>query len=208
MRTLAVIVLAGFPSLLFAQASRVEGWRIVADAGAPDSVRHDRMPPGWHITTGPAAILFDPSIQARARFAVEAEIHLFPGESSEGYGVFLGGSDLSTSAGTWTAFLITKDGDAVVERRSNNTTAVLHPRSRAVGVKAHEGGSGTALNVIRVLVQGDSAVFSANGQRIVAIPTANLRLDGPIGFRVGKGLNLHISNLDLTTRLAPFPVRR
>jgi hypothetical protein len=33
-------------------------------------------------------------------------------------------------------------------------------------------------------------------------------MDGIFGFRVGKDTNLHISNLDLVTRLAPFPVRR
>lgn len=167
------------------------------------------MPPGWHVTTGPAgAILYDPANQARGRFAIEAEIHLFPGESAEGFGVFLGGSGLDGIAGSWTAFMITKDGSATIERHHNNATSALYPVTKAAPVKPQIGGEGTAFNTIRVLVQGDSAIFSANGQRITAVPARELGLDGTFGFRVGKNLNLHITNLDLVTRLAPFPVRR
>lgn len=183
-------------------------WRKVADSGASDSVLHDRMPPGWHITTGPAAILFDAANQALGRFAVEAEIHLFPGESNEGFGVFLGGSALDSPAGSWTAFLIRKDGSASIERRVNNVVTTLVPSTKSSAIKPHTGGEGTALNQIRVLVQGDSAVFSANGQRVAVISTREIPLEGTFGFRVGKDLNLHVTNLDLVTRLAPFPVRR
>jgi hypothetical protein len=201
---LSLTVLA---ALLTSPRLCVGQWRKVTDSGAPDSVLHDRMPPGWHITTGPAAILFDPSHQARGRFAVEAEIHLFPGESNEGYGVFLGGSGLDSSS-SWTAFLIRKDGSATIERRVNSTPTVLVAGVKSPAIKPHTGGQGTTLNQIRVLVQGDSAIFSANGQRVAAISTRDLPLDGTFGFRVGRGLNLHVTNLDLVTRLAPFPVRR
>jgi hypothetical protein len=165
------------------------------------------MPPGWHITTGPASILYDPANQARGRFAVDAEIHLFPGEGNEGYGVFIGGSNLQ-AAESWTAFLITRDGSATIERRTGGSTSTLYPLTKATSVKPHTGGEGTAFNTIRILVQGDSAVFSANGQRITAIPARDLGMDGTFGFRVGRNLNLHITNLDLLTRLAPYPVRR
>jgi hypothetical protein len=206
MRTALIAFAVLVPSLSSAQ--RVEGWRKVTDAGTADSVLHDRMPPGWHITTGPAAILFDPVNQAKGRFAIEAEIHLFPGESNEGFGVFLGGSSLDGTNASWTAFLIRKDGSASIERRMSGQTTVLVPTVTSTAVKPHTGGDGTALNQIRVLVQGDSAVFSANSQRIAAIPSRELPLDGTFGFRVGKGVNLHITNLDLVTRLAPFPIRR
>lgn len=206
MRTALIALAVLVPSLSSAQ--RVEGWRKVTDSGTADSVLHDRMPPGWHITTGPAAILFDPAHQAKGRFAIEAEIHLFPGQSNEGFGIFLGGSSLDGANASWTAFLIRKDGSASVERRMNGATTLLIPAITSTAVKPHTGGEGTALNQIRVLVQGDSAVFAANGQRMAAISTRELSLDGTFGFRIGKGVNLHITNLDLVTRLAPFPVRR
>ena len=50
--------------------------------------------------------------------------------------------------------------------------------------------------------------FFVNNTRVGAWPRAALRVDGAFGFRIGQGANLHITNLDLTQRLAPFPARR
>ncbi|HEY5545372.1 MAG TPA: hypothetical protein VIK50_04910 [Gemmatimonadaceae bacterium] len=202
---LAVVLI---PSIAIGQSAQPEGWRVKADGGAPDSaVSHRGMPPGWHITTGPAAILYNPANQTRGRFAVEAEIFLFPGDSDEGYGVFLGGSHLDEGAASWTAFLITRDGSASIEKRQNNAVHSVYPPTKSAAVKPHTG-EGTAHNILRVLVQGDSVIFSANGERIAALFSRDLPLEGTFGFRIGKDVNLHVSNLDLVTRLAPFPVRR
>ena len=204
---LLLAAVLGIPSVATSQTARPEGWRVRTDGGASDSVLYDRMPPGWHITTGPAAILYDPANQARGRFAVDAEIHLFPGQGNDGYGVFIGVTNLGEHE-SWTAFLLTRDGSATIEKRQGGSTVVLYPPTKAAPVKPHSGGEGTALNTLRVLVQGDSAIFSANGQRITAISARELPVEGVFGFRVGRNVNLHITNLDLVTRLAPFPVRR
>jgi hypothetical protein len=162
---LTAALLMAASSSVFSQSSRPEGWRVKADAGVADSVAYDRMPPGWHITTGPASILYDPANQARGRFAVDAEIHLFPGASNEGYGVFIGGANLQ-AAESWTAFLITRDGSATIERRAGGSTTTLYAPTKAASVKPHTGGEGTAFNTIRVLVQGDSALFLATGSAL------------------------------------------
>lgn len=200
------LVMASSP--MAAQSNRPEGWRIRTDVPAHDSaVAHQRMPPGWHITTGPSAILYDPGHQAHGRFAIETEVFLFPGTNNEGYGVFLGGADLESPAPSWVAFLVTRDGSATVQRLTNGTVTAIFPVTRSSAVKPHPG-QGTSHNVMHVLVEGDSVVFSANGERIVALPSSDLRLDGTFGFRVGTDANLHVSNFDLVTRLAPFRVSR
>ena len=64
-------------------------WRVegatgkVVDADPPKSTdtRFVAMPPGWHLTTGPATLLYHPDYQTKGNFSVEAEIFLFPGES-------------------------------------------------------------------------------------------------------------------------------
>lgn len=204
-----VLLLLLLPGLALAQSDRPSAWRVKTDAeGGASSVSHAPMPPGWHITTGSPSILYDPGLQARGRFAVEAEIHLFPGQGNDGYGIFLGGSDLDTPGEAWVAFLLTRDGSASIVRRRAGATTAVHAPSLAAAVKPHPGGDGTVLNQMRVLVQGDSVVFSANGQRVVALARGDLTLDGVFGFRVGRDVNLHVSNLDLVTRLAPFPARR
>ena len=59
-----------------------------------------------------------------------------------------------------------------------------------------------------VRAEPDSVRFLVNGVRVSAWPRAALQVDGSYGFRIGAGANLHITNLDLTRRLAPFPARR
>ena len=47
--------------------------------------------------------------------------------------------------------------------------------------------------------------MSVNGAAVAKVPRADVRTEGRIGFRIGGGVNLHISSLDVTTRLAPVP---
>ena len=41
-----------------------------------------------------------------------------------------------------------------------------------------------------------------------SVPRSDVRVDGRIGFRVGKDLNLHITTLNVTRKLAPVPVKK
>ncbi len=84
------------PLCLSAQEQeRPQDWTVRFDrADAKDSALFFvTMTPGWHITTGPAGILYDPSRTATGTFRVESEIFLFdPGDRHrEAFGVFFGG---------------------------------------------------------------------------------------------------------------------
>lgn len=63
-----------------------DGWRWVTDTPAALATSLDppagslvfgTMAPGWHITSGPAATLFEPSATAEGRYSVESEVFLF-----------------------------------------------------------------------------------------------------------------------------------
>lgn len=54
----------------------------------------------------------------------------------------------------------------------------------------------------------DSVRMFVNGTRVGAWPRRTLAVDGTYGFRIGKGTNLHITNLDPTRRHVPFPAPR
>lgn len=192
------------------QLRRPEAWRLAMDPPGRDSVLEwVAMPPGWHITTGPGAVmLYDPANTVRGRYTLETEIHLFPGESTEGYGVFIGGSALDGTQPSSVSFLVRRDGRASIERRSSGQSSDIFAAAPSAAVRAHPGGDSTVKNILRVSVERDSVVFEANGSRVTAFARGDLPLDGVIGFRVGRGINLHISRLDLTHRLAPVPTRR
>jgi hypothetical protein len=58
-------------------------------------------------------------------------------------------------------------------------------------------------NVFRVEANPAEVVFSVNGSVVTKHPRGSVVMDGPFGLRIGKGVNVHISRLDLTHRLAP-----
>lgn len=165
------------------------------------------MAPGWHITMGPGAALFDPRERAEGRFVVEGELILFPDASEHEYGLFVGGRDLDGATKQWFAFVVRADGSAAVMHRAGTETRMVMPWTKHAAVKPKPEGN-TVTNVLSVRAEPDSVRFLVNSERITAFARADLNVDGPFGFRIGKGVNLHITNLDVTRRLAPFPARR
>jgi hypothetical protein len=164
------------------------------------------MAPGWHVTMGPGGNLFEPGARLAGRFGVEAEMILFPDASDGEYGVFVGGTGLDGAA-EWTAFVVRADGSAAVMRRAAGATTMLMPWAPHSAVKVKATGA-TAKNYVTVRAEPDSVRFVVNGERVAAWPRAGIPVDGNFGFRIGRGVNLHITNLDVTRRLAPFPDRR
>lgn len=163
------------------------------------------MPPGWHVTTGPGTLLYQPEFSGRGNFAVEAEVFLFPGDSQEGYGVFFGGRSLDEASAqpTYLAFLARRDGQAGVYERSATGLTPIVDWAANDAVVPHAGGDGTAKNVLRVDVNLNEIVFSANGKPVTKVPRAGRTVDGHVGFRIGPRVNLHASRLDVTYKLAP-----
>jgi len=212
----ALPAIAWLPSALGAQLTTPSQWRWVTDAPArlvteqtvTDSAwRFVSMPPGWHVTTGPGALLFDPSYEAKGRFSLEAEIFLFPNPSDQGYGLFAGGHALETDSASGLAFLIRRDGAAAVARIARGDVEFVRPWQPTTAARPHEG-AGTVENTLRVSAEADEVFYVVNGDTVAVIPRMPGALEGPFGVRVGAGLNLHISYLDLIQHLAKPPRRQ
>ena len=63
-------------------------------------------------------------------------------------------------------------------------------------------------NVIKVDVDPLNVTLSVNATKVLAVPRADVRTDGRIGFRVGKDMNLHITTLNVTRKFAPVPAKK
>jgi hypothetical protein len=206
---LCALLTAAAAALSARQFPAPPGWKWVTDADArlvtsldpgEGSWLFGTMAPGWHITTRPGVILFEPSYSARGRFAVESESFLFPGASTAGFGVFVGGTDLER-APRYVAFLIRRDGSAAIESVADGRVTQLHPWTAAPSVVAGRT-SGDVKNALRVEAEASAVVFFVNGEKVAEVPRDGTRFDGVVGLRVGENLNLHVTNLDLTHRLA------
>lgn len=206
------------PGALAAQLTAPPGWRWVTDgqarmvgtekeaAGSADAMWFVQMPPGFHLTMGPGGNLFLPSLTAEGRFELESEFFLFPGSSQEEYGLFLGGRSLDGDQAEWVAFVARRDGSAAVLRRRGGATGVAREWRASSGIVPGRT-DGTARNVLKVAV-GAEVVFSVNGAEVARVARDSVAVDGVVGLRAGRGVNLHVTTFDLTRRIAPVPARR
>jgi hypothetical protein len=160
------------------------------------------MAPGWHITTRPGVTLFEPTVMVRGRFVIESESFLFPGTSTAGFGVFAGGMDLESRTPSYTAFLIRRDGSAAVERREAGKSTLVLPWTRHEAILPHPGGNADVRNVIRVEADAAAIAVVVNGTKVFEVPRSSAPVDGIVGLRIGPDTDLHVTNLDVTRRLA------
>ncbi len=178
------------------------GWKMrLDDAGAkPDEFQFWTMPPGWHITTGPAAIVYDPAKTASGNFRIESETFLFPGEHPEGVGIIFGGKNLESPAQSYTYFLIRKDARFLIKLREGGETRTLVPWTPHAAIVPHDGSKQTAKNVLAVEAGGETVDFYVNAQKVHSLARAQLKADGIVGLRVNHHLNVHITTLHVTPR--------
>jgi hypothetical protein len=161
------------------------------------------MPPGWHVTMGPGGLVYHPGYRASARFVVESELFLFPDSSDEGVGVFVGGQTLGDSeAPAYTALLLRKDGSASVVRRTGGSSKDLSAWGAVDGVKPH-GGKDAEKHALRIEADTAAVTLLVDAVKVASLPRADVAPDGHFGFRIGKGVNIHVVRLDFTQQLAP-----
>ncbi len=196
---LTSLVLAQLAAPLSAQeAARPSEWQVRFDRPAPDATIHFvSMPPGWHITTGPAAILYNPGQRATGEYRVESEVFLFPGQRREGFGIFVGGDDLAGANQSYLYFLIRRDGRYLIKHRAANETHVIVPWTAHDAIAKHEGGEGRADNVLAIRCGAEVVDFFVNGEKVNSLPRAQMDVEGVVGLRVNHGLNLHVTRLEV-----------
>ena len=204
------VALCAFPLTVTAQehktggneGKRPIGWQVRTDAGGHtmagdvDTVSFAQMTPGFHLTTGPAAILWHPDSAASGAYAVEGTIFLFPtkGRDMEGFGIFVGGSALADAGQAYTYFLLRNDGKFLVKQRQGEKTVTLTDWTPLPAI-AKQAGTDAAKNVLRVEVSGADVAFKVNGADAVRLPRATVRPDGVFGVRMNHAVNAHVSSV-------------
>lgn len=209
MRILSSAAALGLAVLLAAPLAsqdlkRPEGWKVRFDRAGSTEAELEMfvsMPPGWHITTGPAAIFWDPTLTASGRFRAEMEVFLFdPQGRREAFGIFFGGKDLEGPGQEYAYFLLREGGEFIVKRRQGADTPTLldWTADGAIASWAERGDAVTAKNVLTVEAGSETVRFLVNGEEVAELPRAQLPVDGIVGVRVNHALNLHVSRLEVT----------
>ena len=178
-----------------------EGWEVRFDreGASMDALCLVAMPPGIHVTTGPAMIAYHPDSVASGDFRIESETYLFDPEGRrEAFGFFIGGADLQGPDQRYTYFLLREGGQFLVKSRSGAATPVVqdwtsHPAIVSYATKPEE--ASTAKNVLALEADGDELRFLVNGEQVWAGPRGDRATDGVFGLRVNHRLNLHVTTI-------------
>lgn len=201
---IAMLVLA--PPLLAQEAEleRPSDWTVRTDRPDqnPEDVYFVEMPPGWHITTGPAAILYHPETTAAGSFRVETETFLFdPKGRREAFGLFVGGTELEEAGQSYVYFMIRDGGQFLIKRRSGAETSTIadwRGNAAILSYADREEDATSVKNVLAVDVGPLAIRFLVNGTEVAQLPKDELGVNGVVGLRVNHGLNLHVTRLDVT----------
>ncbi len=199
--TLVTLALAGAPTA-GAQA-RPAGWSIVTDAGGMQhegggEVKMVAMPPGFHVETGPAAILFDSTMRAAGNWRLEATIHLFnPDTRAEGFGVFFGGAGLGTAQARYGYALVRRDGRAMLKARDGATTRTVRDWTTSPAVPVWSGtvpGASVKYSLV-VEATADRVRLIIGATTVLDAPRSALPTDGIVGLRINHALNVHVESV-------------
>ena len=185
------------------ELERPNGWMSRFDnpgASEADVEMFVEMPPGWHVTTGPAGIFYHPENTASGEFRAEMEVFLFdPQERREAFGIFIGGSDLQDATQEYTYFLLRDGGQYIIKRRVAADAPTVQPWTShdAVRSYADRGDEASIKNVLVVEAGAAEVRFLVNDREVAKVPRSEVKPNGIFGFRVNHGLNVHISKLEV-----------
>jgi hypothetical protein len=144
----------------------------------------------WEITTGPAHLVYAAKDSASGAYTASATFkQMEMPRHPEGYGIFIGGRDLSSPTRAYTYFLVRGNGEFLVKGRSGaKTSDILSWRANAAVPKADSAGTATYRMAIRV--GADSVRFMVNDKQVGAVKAGTIATDGVAGLRVNH--NLHV----------------
>jgi hypothetical protein len=165
------------------------------DAGQLKAIRFVAMEPGYHLTPGPATILYRAEDRVRGPFHTLATFHqMKKPPHPEGYGLFLGGQDLSGKSQSYTYFLVRGDGTYLIKQRKGDQTSEVTKGWTASSAVKKEDGQGKATNLLEIDAKRDPSKveFKVNGQTVYSSEAGQLQLLGIVGIRANHHLDLRI----------------
>jgi hypothetical protein len=154
-----------------------------------------------HVTTGPAAILWDPQTTASGNFTVATTLTLPEAPARlEAYGLFFGGSNLEAEDQEYFYFLIRHDGQFIVKHRAGAEAHTIQDWTPHAAIQKPDA-SGKSVNAIAVDVSADKVSYLVNGTEVVSFDRSQMsKVDGVIGLRVNHNLHVISDGLKITPK--------
>jgi hypothetical protein len=187
---------------------QVNGWHGRTDRAEQKiaEVTFVQMGTGFHLTTGPHAILWNSENSATGDYTVKARMTKTPRSTStheESYGVFMGGYDLNGPRQNYLYCVVFGTGNVMVRHRDGGDTHTLLGKTANPAVaKMGEGG---ATDEISMWVKGGRVGCSVNGTEVFSAAAADMigpgklvSTNGVYGIRASHGLDIHVEGPTVT----------
>ena len=160
------------------------------------------MGPGYHVTSGPAAIYWKPASRVTGPFTASATITQTKAPSHpEAYGIFFMGNKLDTPEQSYAYLIVRGDGKFMVKHRAGAELHTIMNWTDSPAVHKADA-SGKATNTVSVdATRPDSLRLSVNGTQVAAISGPHIgNTDGYVGLRVNHNLDVHVSDFTVTPK--------
>jgi hypothetical protein len=182
---------------------KVAGWHArldKADAKVAD-LKFVSMGPGFHVTSGPAAIYWNAATAAKGNYTVKASLTQTKATPHrEAYGIFLGGDDLNDASQSYLYLVIGGTGEYTIKHRAGSETHTIVDWTKHDAVRMVDS-TGKATNELAIDV-GDDVRYMVNGVEVLKTPRAQVMgsLDGQTGLRVNHNLDIHVGSFTVTKK--------
>lgn len=162
------------------------------------------MGPGYHVTSGPAAIYWKEANNVTGPFTASATFTQTKAPMHpEAYGIFFMGRNLTTADQNYAYLLVRGDGKFMVKHRAGKDVHTIMDWTESAAVHKQDA-DGKATNTVSVdASKPDSVRLSVNGTQVAALPGAHVgSADGVVGLRVNHNLDVHVADFTITPKQA------
>jgi hypothetical protein len=173
---------------------RVDRSQSAADPDNTPNLKFATMGKGFHVTTGPAGVFWNPANTASGDFTASATFNLIkPSGHTNYYGLTFGGSDLGAANQTYIYFLVAQDGTFIIKHRSGEQVHDVQPATKNAAIK-QPGADGKSTNALEVRVAGNTISYVVNGTVVHTTPKTGMtaKTDGLVGVRVNHLLDVQV----------------
>lgn len=186
------------------------GWMLRFDPAYPGrpaptvaDVNFRVMAPGFHHTSGPAAIYYRPADASKGEYTVSATFGQRKSMAHEAFGLFIGGKDLQSATQNYLYFVVKpQNGTFLINHRTSDgkpTSVVQYQESDFIVKDSPTDGSAT--NKLSIKVTKDAVVFLVNDKEVKTLKKSELdgaSTDGLVGLRLNHNLDLHIAGFGVS----------
>jgi len=158
------------------------------------------MGPGFHVTSGPAAIYWRDANATTGPFTATATFTQTKAPMHpEAYGIIFTGKDLQAPGQSYAYFLVRGDGKVMVKHRAGSEVHTILDWTENAAVHKQDA-NGKATNTLTVdASRPDSVRLLVNGTQVAAISGSQLgSTNGVVGLRVNHNLDVHVADFNVT----------